>query len=61
MPLESQKAELLRGYKVFPMPNNPSLRVDTENEAHWVLVTKEILLMLADELVKQAKKMELTN
>lgn len=61
---ERLKAELLRGYKIFPLPNSPTLRVlrlDTENEQHWVLVTKEILQMLSDELAKQAEKMSATN
>jgi len=61
MALEQQKAELLRGYKIFPVLHDPTLRVlrlDTENEQHWVLVTKQILQMLSDELASQAAKIE---
>jgi hypothetical protein len=61
--LEQVKAELLRGYKIFPLPDSPTLRVlrlDTETEKHWVLVTKQLLLMLSDALREEAQKVSET-
>ena len=57
---EEVKAEALRGYKFFPHPNSPTLgvlRLDTENEQHWVLVNRKSLLMLSDALKKHAEEL----
>ena len=57
---EEVKAEALLGYKFFPHPNSPTLgvlRLDTENEQHWVLVNRKSLLMLSDALKKHAEEL----
>ncbi len=63
MSLENQKAELLRGYKFFHHPSMPTLgilRLDTENEQHWVAVTKQLLLHLSETCLKHADELEET-
>jgi len=58
------KAELMTGYRFFPLQNNPNLavlRLDTENEKHWFLASKEILHELSAELEKNALQLESTN
>ena len=58
---ENIKAEALRGYKFFPHPDSSTLgilRMDTENEQHWVLVDRKILLLLSDALAKHAQELD---
>jgi hypothetical protein len=57
MTLELQKAEMLRGYYFFHHPDRPTvgiLRLDTENEQHFVMVTKKGLQKLAQACLKHA-------
>lgn len=57
---ESVKAEQLKGYRFFRHPTTPTLgvlRLDTENEYHWVLVTRQTLLMLSSALAKHADEL----
>ena len=61
MALEPVTAEILQGFQFFPHPKDPTLgilRLDTENEKHWILVTRQILLMLSDSLKKNADEMQ---
>ena len=61
MALEQLKAEMLRGYMFFHHPDTPTLgvlRLDTENERHFVLVTKKALRLLSEELAKHADELE---
>ncbi len=63
MTLEQQKAEMLRGYRFFPHPDMPTvgiLRLDTDTENHFVLVTKQGLQHLADACLKHADDLEET-
>ncbi len=63
MALEHMKAEMLRGYQFFHHPGSPTLgvlRLDTENEQHFVLVTKQGLLFLARACAKHADELEET-
>ena len=63
MPMESQKAEMLRGYKFFHHPDMPTvgiLRLDTDNEQHFVMVTKKHLEALAEAAMKHSKDLEET-
>ena len=56
------KAEMLRAYMFFPHPD-PTLavlRLDTENEQHWVLVTKETLLELSSVCAEHAESLQTT-
>jgi len=57
---ESLKAEQLQGYQFFRHPDLPTvgvLRLDTENENHFVLVTKESLQELAKACLQHAKEL----
>ncbi len=61
MALENINAEQMRGYQFFRHPDSPTLgilRLDTENEQHWVLVTRKTLKMLSDALAKHADELE---
>lgn len=61
MALDRLTAELLRGYQIYPMPDTPTLsalRLYTENEQHWVLVTRKILLTLSEEFARLAESIE---
>ena len=55
---ELQKAEMLRGYRFFHHPDMPTvgiLRLDTENDHHFVMVTKQGLRHLSDACLKHAE------
>jgi hypothetical protein len=61
MALESVQAEQLHGYQFFHHPDSVTagiLRLDTENEQHWVMVTRKTLLMLSDALKQHADELE---
>ncbi|HEB26235.1 MAG TPA: hypothetical protein ENI05_00460 [Porticoccus sp.] len=61
MALEHMKAEMLLGYQFFPHPDMATLgvlRLDTENEQHWVLVTKQSLRELAKACTKHLGDLE---
>ena len=61
MTIEDIKAEQLLGYKFFHHPNITTvgiLRLDTENEQHWVMVNRKTLLMLSDALKQHADELE---
>jgi hypothetical protein len=61
MPLEHRKAEMLRGYKFFHHPDLPTigiLRLDTDNEKHFVMVTKKLLQALAEAATKHAEELK---
>ena len=60
---QQQKAEMLRGYKFFHHPDMPTvgiLRLDTENEQHWMMVTKQTLRLLSDALANHAEELQET-
>ena len=61
MVAEDIHAELLRGYKIFDFPEDATLvalRLDTENQQWFCLVSREILLKLSDALAEEADKLE---
>jgi len=60
---ERLKAEMLKGYHFFHHPDLPTvgiLRLDTENENHFVMVTKEGLQHLAEACLKHADDLKET-
>lgn len=61
MPIEEQSAELLKGYQFWPHPTAPTLvvlRLDTQNGRSWVLVTRSLLLQLAEALKEHADQLQ---
>ena len=63
MKSERQKAEMLRGYQFFRHPETPTvgiLRIDTDNQKHFVMVTKQGLQKLAEACLKHADELEQT-
>ena len=61
MTLKPVKAEMLRGYFFFRLPDNQTvgvLRLDTENERHIVMVTKEGLQRLSEACLKHAEELQ---
>lgn len=61
MPLESQKAELLTGYHFHRHPDLPTigiLRLDTNGEPLFVMVTKDGLRRLAEAALKHAEELQ---
>ena len=63
MTLEPIKAEMLRGYRFFHHPDMPTigfLRLDTENEKHFVMVTRQGLRKLGDACLKHADELSET-
>jgi len=61
MALEPVNAKALRGYQFFRQPNDATLgvlRLDTEGEQHWFLVTRKTLTMLSQVLAKHADELE---
>lgn len=60
MALEQQKAEMLRGYQFFRHPEQLAvgiLRLDTENEQHWLMMTKKSLEELSAACAKHADEL----
>ena len=61
MTVDKPTAELLRAHRFFPHPEDSTLgvlRLDTKNEQHWVLVTKEILLLLSNACAEHAEELQ---
>ena len=60
---EHLTAEMLRGYKFFHHPEMPTvgiLRLDTDGQQHFVMVTKQLLHHLADACTKHADDLQET-
>ncbi len=58
---QQQKAELLRGYKIGPHPELPTvalIQLDTDNTKYFFLATREILTKLSSEFSKRAAALE---
>ncbi len=57
---EPVKAEMLKSYQFFKLPDMPTvgiLRLETENENHFVMVTKGGLRKLAEACSKHADEL----
>lgn len=54
---ELTKADMLTGYKFYPHPHSPTtgiLRLETQGESRWLLVTESGLRQLAEACLKHA-------
>ena len=56
-----KKAEMLLGYRFYDRPDMPTkgvLRLDTENEQHFLIVTKRSLQQLSKACMKHAAQLQ---